>query len=86
MVKVTNNHAEKKLTVEEIFACDNTCILEDGRIAFCAWICTSLFDRLKKDPKDLILCFTVDDNGETSIEYIRAKTLATPCNVKITVD
>lgn len=86
MVKVTNNHAEKKLTVEEIFACGNTCILEDGRIAFCAWICTSLFDRLEEDPKGLILCFTVDGNGETYIEYIRAKTLATPCNVKITVD
>lgn len=41
MVKVTNNRAEKKL-VADIFDCDNTCILEDGRIAFCAWMEASL--------------------------------------------
>ena len=77
---------EKKLTIEEIFACGNTCILEDGRIAFCAWMDASLFDRLEKNKKDSILCFTVEDNGETNIEYIRLDTPATPCNVEITVD
>ena len=86
MVKVTNNHAEKELTVEEIFACDNTCILEDGRIAFCAWMDANLFDRLEKDKKDFLLCFTIDDDGETNIEYIRLDAPATPCNVEITVD
>lgn len=84
MVKVINSHAEKKLTVEEIFACDNTCILEDGRIAFCAWMDANLFNKLEEE--DSILCFTVDDDGEPSIECIRAKTLATPCEIEITVD
>lgn len=86
MVKVINSHAEKKLTVEEIFACDNTCILDDGRIAFCAWMDADLFNKLEKDKKDSILCFTVEDDGETNIEYLRLDTLATPCNVEITVD
>ena len=84
MVKVINSHAEKKLTVEEIFACDNTCILEDGRIAFCAWMDANLFNRLEEE--DSILCFTVDDDGETNIENIRLDALATPCTVEITVD
>ena len=84
MVKVTNNHAEKKLTIAEIFDRGNTCILEDGKIAIDVWMDIFLFEKVNK--KDFLLCFTVDDNGETSIEYIRAKTLATPCNVKITVD
>lgn len=84
MVKVTNHHAEKKLTIAEIFDCDNTCILEDGRIAFCAWMDASFFDKVNK--KGSILCFTIDDSGKTCIEYIRDDTPATPCNVKITVD
>ena len=85
MVKVTNNHAEKKLPITEIFdEFDNTCILEDGRIAFCAWVEASLFDKMSK--KGFLLCFTIDDDGETNIEYIRTDTLATPCNVEITVD
>lgn len=86
MIKVTNNYAKKKLTVEDIFACDNTCILEDGRIAFCAWMDADLFDRLEKDKKDSILCFTIEDDGETNIEYIRLDTPATPCNVEIKVN
>ena len=84
MVKVTNNPAEKKLTIAEIFDCDNSCILEDGRIALCAWMDVSLFDKVVK--KDSLLCFTVDADGETNIEYIRTNTPATPCNVEITVD
>lgn len=86
MVKVTKSYTKKKLTVEEIFACNNTCLLEDGRIAFCAWLDANLFDRLEKDKKDFILCFTIEDDGETNIEYIRLNTPATPCNVEITVD
>ena len=84
MVKITNHHAEKKLTIAEIFDCDNTCILEDGRIAFFAWMGASLFDKVNK--KDSILCFTVEEDGETNIEYIRLNTLATPCDVEIMVD
>ena len=84
MVKVTNSHTEKKLTIEEVFAYDNTCILEDGRIAVCPWMDVNLFNKLNKD--DSILCFTVEDDGETNIEYIRLNTLATPCTVEITVD
>lgn len=84
MVEITNNPVEKKLTVAEIFDCDNTCILEDGRIAFCAWMESNLFDKVNK--KDFLLCFTIDPNGETSIEYLRTDTLATPCDIKITVD
>lgn len=84
MIKITNHHAEKKLTIAEIFDCDNTCILEDGRIAFCAWMDASLFDKVNE--KDFLLCFTVDRDGETNIEYIRTNTPATPCNVEIMVD
>ena len=84
MVKVTNNYAKRKLTVAEIFNCDNACVLNDGRIAICAWMSVFLLDKLNK--KDSILCFIVDDDGETSIEYIRADTPATPCNVEIKVD
>ena len=85
MVKVVNNHAKKKLTIAEIFdECDNPCILEDGRIAFCAWMDADLFNKLNKDY--FILCFTVDDDGETNIEYLRTDTPATPCDVEITVD
>ena len=84
MVNVTNNYMEKKRTIAEIFDCNNTCLLEDGRIAFCAWMDANLFDKV--DKKDFLLCFTIDDDGETNIEYIRTNTLATPCNVEITVD
>lgn len=84
MVKVTNNSNVKKHTVEELFACDNVCLLEDGRIAFCAWMEVSLFDKLDKE--ESFLCFTIEDDGETKIEYIRPDTLATPCEVEITVD
>ena len=83
MVNVTNNYMEKKRTIAEIFDCNNTCILEDGRIAFCAWMDASLFDKM--DKKDFLLCFTIDDDGETNIEYIRTDTLAIPCDVEITV-
>lgn len=84
MIKVTNNYTEKKSSIEDIFACDNTCILDDGRIAFCAWMDAHLFNKLNEE--DSILCFTVADDGETMIEYIPIDTLATPCNVEITVD
>lgn len=84
MVKVTNNHTEKKLTIAEIFDYNNTCILEDGRIAFYVWMDAGLFNKLYK--KDSILCFIVDDDGETNIEYLRTDTPATLCDVKITVD
>lgn len=83
MVNVTNNYMEKKRTIAEIFDCNNTCILEDGRIAFCAWMNASLFDKV--DKKDFLLCFIIDDDGETNIEYIRTDTLAIPCDVEITV-
>ena len=83
MVNVTNNYMEKKRTITEIFDCNNTCILEDGRIAFCAWMDASLFDKVNK--KDFLLCFTIDDDGETNIEYIRTDTLAIPCDVEIIV-
>ena len=84
MVKVTNTHAEKKLTIAEILDYDNPCILEDGRIAFCAWMDVSLFDKVNK--KDSILCFTIDNDGETNFEYIHVDTPATPCDVEIKVD
>ena len=83
MVNVTNNYMEKKRTIAEIFDCNNACILEDGRIAFCAWMDASLFDKVNK--KDFLLCFTIDDDGETNIEYIRTDTLAIPCDVEIIV-
>lgn len=84
MIKVTNNYAEKKLTIAEIFDCDNTCLLADGRIAFCAWMNAYLFDKVKEE--DSLPCFTIDDNGEANIEYININTLATPCSVEITVE
>ena len=84
MVKVIYSHAEKKLTVAEIFNCDNTCLLEDGRIAFCAYMEANLFNKL--DEEDSILCFTLDDDGEPNIEYIRTDAPAIPCDVEITVD
>ena len=84
MIKVINNHAEKKLTIAEIFDCDSTCILEDGRIALCAWMDASLFDKVNE--KDFLLCFTVNRDGETNIEYIHTDTPVTPCDVEITVD
>ena len=84
MVNVINNHAEKKLTIAEIFDCDNTCLLEDGRIAFCGWMNANLFDKVNE--KDSFLCFTIDNDGETNIEYIRINTPATPCNVEIKVN
>ena len=83
MVKITNNYVGKKLTIAEIFSCDDTCILNDGRIALCAWTDASLFNKLDKE--DFILCFIVDNDGDTNIEYIRTDTPATPCNVEITV-
>lgn len=84
MVKVINRHAEKKLTVAEILNCSNACILEDGKIAFCAWMDANLSNKLNEE--DSILCFTVDNDGVTSIEYIHIDTPATPCDVEITVD
>ena len=84
MVKVINNHVEKKLTVAEIFDCNDSCILEDGRIAICAWMDADLFDKV--DKKGSLLCFTIENNGDINIEYIRANTPATPCDVKIVVE
>lgn len=85
MVNVTNSLKKHNLTVAEIFDCDNTCcILEDGRIAFCAWMDDQLFNKVDKE--DYILCFTVDYDGETNLEYIKTNTPATPCNVKIVVE
>ena len=84
MIKVTKNYVEKKLTVAEIFNCDSSCILKDGRIAICAWMDASLFNKLNKD--DSILCLTVDDDGEPMIEYVPIDTPATPCDVEITID
>ena len=84
MVNVINNHAEKKLTIAEIFDCDSTCLLKDGRIAFCGWMDANLFDKVVK--KDFLLCFIIDDDGKTNIEYIRTDTPATPCNVEIKVN
>lgn len=84
MVEITNLHVEKKLTIAEVFDNSHPCILEDGRIAFCAWMDASLFDKVNE--KDFLLCFTVDRDGETNIEYIHTKALATPCNVEIIVE
>ena len=84
MINLIKSYAEKKFTIAEAFDCDNTCILENGKIAFCAWMDASLFDKVNK--KDYLLCFTIDNDGETNIEYIRTNTPATPCNVEITVD
>lgn len=84
MVMVTNNHAEKKPTIAEVFDNNNTCILEDGRIAFCAWMDAQLFNKVDKE--NYILCFTVDDDGETNLEYIKTNTPAIPCDVKIVCD
>lgn len=83
MVNVTN-HLKKYLTVAEIFECDNTCVLEDGRIAICTWMDSQFFNKVNKD--GYILCFTADDDGGTNLEYIRADTPATPCNVAIEVE
>ena len=84
MVKVINHHAGRRFTIEEVFTyCDNTCILDDGRIAVCAWMDARLFNKLAKE--DFILCFIVDNDGDTNIEYIRTDTPATPCDVEITV-
>lgn len=84
MINVINNRAEKKPTIAEIFNCDNTCLLEDGRIAIYVWMEPSLLNKVNE--KDFLLCFTIEDDGETSIEYIRTDTLATPCTVEITVN
>ena len=85
MVKVINSHTEKKLTIAEVFDCDNnTCILEDGRIVFRAWMDGSLFAKVNEE--DSFLCFTIDDDGEPMIEYVPIDTPATPCDVEITVD
>ena len=84
MVNVTNYTKKKMRTIAEVFDDNSTCVLEDGRIAFCAWMDASLFNKLGKE--DFILCFIVDNDGDTYIEYIRTDTPATPCNVKITVD
>jgi len=84
MIKVTNRHAEKKLPIEEVFTHEDTCILEDGRIAFWAWMDESLFNKLKEE--DSILCFTINDDGEANIECISTDTLATPCTVEVIVD
>ena len=85
MVKVTNNHTEKKLTIAEIFDCNNTCcVLEDGRIAFYAWMNAQLFYKVYEE--GYILCFVVDDDGETNLEYVKVNTPAIPCNVAIKVE
>ena len=84
MVKVTKSYTKKKLTIAEIFDCDSTCILEDGKIAFYVWMDIFLFNKVNK--KDFLLCFTIDGDGKTNIEYIRTDTPATPCHVEITVD
>ena len=85
MVSVTNSHTKKKLTVAEIFDGDNTCcVLEDGRIAFYAWMDAQLFNTVYK--KDYILCFIVYYDGEIDLEYIKTSTPATPCDVKIVVE
>lgn len=78
-------HLTKKrnLTVAEIFDYDSTCILEDGRIAFCAWMEPQLFDKVNKE--GYLFCFTVNDDGDTSLEYIKTNTPAIPCNVAIEV-
>lgn len=83
MVNVTNYTKKKMRTIAEVFDDNSTCVLEDGRIAFCAWMDASLFNKLGKE--DFILCFIVDNDGDTNIEYIRTDTPATPCNVEITV-
>ena len=85
MVKVINHHAGRRFTIEEVFTyCDNTCILDDGRIAVFPRMDANLFNKLDKD--DSILCLTIGDDGEINIEYIRVGTPATPCSVEITVD
>lgn len=85
MINLIKSYAEKKFTIAEAFNyCDSTCILENGKIAFCAGMDGDLFDKVNK--KGFLLCFTIDNDGETNIEYIRANTPATPCNVEITVD
>ena len=84
MVNVINSHTKKKLTIAEVFDNNNTCVLEDERIAFRAWMDANLFDKVNE--KDSFLCFPVDNDGETNIEYIRTNTPATPCTVEITVD
>ena len=84
MVKVTKSYTKKRLTIAEIFDCDSTCILEDGKIAFYAWMDIFLFNKVNK--KDFLLCFTIDGDGKTNIEYIRSDTPAPPCHVEITVE
>lgn len=84
MVNVTNRLKKHNLTAAEIFECDSTCVLEDGRIAFSAWMDIHLFKKVNKE--GYILCFTVDDDGKTNLKYIRPDTPATPCNVKIVVE
>lgn len=84
MVNITNHLKKHNLTVAEIFDCDNTCVLEDGRIAFCAWMDAQFFNKVNIE--GYILCFVVDDDGETNLEYIRTDTPATPCNVAIEVE
>lgn len=84
MVNVTNHLEEHNRTVAEIFDFDRTCVLEDGRIAFCARMDAKLFSELKKE--DYILCFTIDDDGRTNLEYIRIDAPAIPCDVEIVVE
>ena len=84
MVNVTNYTKKKMRTIAEVFDDNSTCVLEDGRIAFCAWMDAQLFNKVDKE--DYILCFTVDDDGETSLEYIKTNTPATPCDVEIVVE
>lgn len=84
MVKVTNHLKKHNLTITEIFECDSTCILDDGRIAFCAWMDAQIFNKVNKE--GYILCFIADDDGETNLEYIRTNTPAIPCDVEIVVE
>ena len=84
MVNVTNYTKKKMRTIAEVFDDNSTCVLEDGRIAFCAWMDAQLLNKVDKE--DYILCFTVDDDGETNIEYIHTNTPATLCDVEIVVE
>ena len=84
MVNVTNYTKKKMRTIAEVFDDNRTCVLEDGRIAFCAWMDAQLFKKI--DKKDYILCFTVDDDGETNLEYIKTNTPATPYDIEIVVE
>lgn len=83
MINITNQHEEQKRTIREIFDYDNTCLLEDGRLAICAWMKSDVYNKVCKD--GYIFCFTISNEGENSIEYIKTNTPAIPCDVEITI-